>query len=403
MHARIDLIFRVETLGKIEYVLRMTAIRCILIFVFLVGLNACTTNPVTGKSEMGFVSESEEIRMGTEAYPFYLQMQGGVYQGDPELAAYVRNIGNKIADVSDRPHLPYEFVILNSSDMNAWALPGGKIALNRGLLLEMDNEGELAAVIAHEIVHAAGRHSAKQMERSSIMNIGVAGVAAAAGQDYQLAAGQMAGLGAGLLQAGYSREHETEADVYSIKYMSKAGYNPIGAVTLQKKFLDKFGGGSGGWFATHPGSDDRLDVNKEHIKKFPTEGYIGETEYRVKTSRLRKQAPAYALYDKGVEAFHKKDLQAAHVFAKEAIKYYPDEALFFVLKAQVEGSAGKLQAAEKTLTQAITLNSNYFASYLYRAMVREKMGKNVEALEDYRVSYRLLPTEEAKKRLQRLQ
>lgn len=132
--------------------------------VFTVGLTftlmtGCVINPVTGDRELALVSADQEIAIGEQQYAPSQQMQGGEYSIDPELTAYVKGVGDRLAAVSDR-QLPYEFVVLNSSVPNAWALPGGKIAVNRGLLTELGSEAELAAVLGHEIVHAAARNAA---------------------------------------------------------------------------------------------------------------------------------------------------------------------------------------------------------------------------------------------------
>ena len=176
---------------------------CVLAFnTFLVG---CTTNPVTGRSEMGLVSTSDEIRMGKENYLPMQQSQGGTYVVDADLIAYVQTVGNKLASHSDRK-LPYEFAIINDSVPNAWALPGGKIALNRGLLLELNSEAELAAVLGHEVVHAAARHSAKKMETGMAMSIGLM-VLGVSQRDKEHGRLMVAGgaVGAALLGQKYSR------------------------------------------------------------------------------------------------------------------------------------------------------------------------------------------------------
>ncbi|MFZ1547417.1 MAG: M48 family metalloprotease, partial [Candidatus Nitrotoga sp.] len=109
-------------------------------------ISACGTNPVTKKKEFQFVSESQEISIGQQNYAPARQSQGGDYVIDPELTAYVQSVGDKLAAVSDRK-LPYEYAIINDSIPNAWAMPGGKIAFNRGLLYELNSEAELAAVM----------------------------------------------------------------------------------------------------------------------------------------------------------------------------------------------------------------------------------------------------------------
>ena len=113
-------------------------------FVMLLCLAGCAVNPVTGKNELALVSESSEISIGTKQYLPSRQMQGGDYNTVPEIATYVKRVGQKLAAVSDR-QLPYEFNVINDSTPNAWALPGGKIVINRGLLVELNSEAELAA------------------------------------------------------------------------------------------------------------------------------------------------------------------------------------------------------------------------------------------------------------------
>jgi len=195
-------------------------------------LYGCAVNPVTGKNELSLISESQEISIGTENYVPSRQMQGGDYTVNPELTAYVNEVGKKLAAVSDRK-LPYEFTVLNNSTPNAWALPGGKIAVNRGLLLELDSEAELAAVLGHEIVHAAARHSAQQMERGMMLQGAlVATGIAVQGSEYSNLIVGGAQVAAGLIHTKYGRDDEMEADYYGMHYMARAGYDPMAAVTL---------------------------------------------------------------------------------------------------------------------------------------------------------------------------
>ena len=203
----------------------MRALR-ILALLLAASLAACGTNPVTGKKEIQFVSEAQELRIGAENYAPMRQNEGGDFKIDPELTAYVGEVGQKLAAVSDRK-LPYEFVVLNNSVPNAWALPGGKIAMNRGLLTELRNESELAAVLGHEITHAAARHGAKAQERGTLLQVGM--VAAQVGMAASDTNGtlanlalQGAGLGAQLVQMKYGRDQESEADHYGMVYPDRS-------------------------------------------------------------------------------------------------------------------------------------------------------------------------------------
>lgn len=231
-------------------------------------LSGCSVNPVTGKNELSFISTSKELDIGKKNYVPY-QQQGGRYSVDPDLNRYVSDIGKRLASLSGRPNLPYEFVVLNNGVPNAWALPGGKIAINRGLLMELEDEAQLAAVLGHEIVHAAGKHSVQKMQQSILLGIGVQATAIAAqGTEYGRAAAAGAGVGAGLWSARYGREQELESDAYGIDYMVKAGYDPHAAVELQETFLrlSQKNGGSSSWikglFASHPPSQERVNKNR---------------------------------------------------------------------------------------------------------------------------------------------
>jgi predicted Zn-dependent protease len=223
---------------------------------------ACTINPVTGERQLAIVSAEDEVAIGTQQYQPSQQMQGGEYLGDPALSTYVRTVGNRLGAVSDRA-LPYEFVIINSSVPNAWALPGGKIAINRGLLLELESEAELAAVLGHEIVHAAARHGALSMQRGLLLQGALAVASAAArNRDYSDLAVGAAGLGAQLIHTRHGREAELESDAYGMQYMARAGYDPRAAISLQQTFIRlSEGRDSGGWlgglFASHPPSHPR--------------------------------------------------------------------------------------------------------------------------------------------------
>ncbi len=186
-------------------------------------------NPVTGQRELALVSSQQEIAIGQDQYVPSQQMQGGSYQTDPALSAYVSQVGQKLA-VASGVDLPYEFVVLNNSVPNAWALPGGKIALNRGLLMELRNEAELAAVLGHEIAHAAARHGAKRIERGILaQGVMLAAAIGASGTEYTQEVLGGAQFAAQLLNQKYSRDAEREADFYGTQFMAKAGYDPYGS------------------------------------------------------------------------------------------------------------------------------------------------------------------------------
>lgn len=360
-------------------------------------LATCAENPVTGKRELTLVSTGQEIDIGEENYRPSQQSQGGQYSVDKELSVYVNAVGQKLARVSDRPDLPYEFVVLNNSVPNAWALPGGKIAVNRGLLLELNNEAELAAVLGHEIVHAAARHGAKSMERGILINVGIVGLGTSLGNDNNadLIVGAAA-LGAGLINQKYSRDAELESDRYGMKYMVKAGYNPEAAVALQETFVRLSEGRKSNWleglFASHPPSQERVKANQKYAAQLGTKGTLGAEEYQARIAHLKQTKPAYDAYDKGMKALGEKKPDEALKRADEAIAIEPREAQFYSLQGDAWQAKKEPKKAEASYSAALARNPDYFLPYLQRGLVRSELGDDNGAREDLAASATRLPT-----------
>lgn len=359
-------------------------------------LAACVENPVTGERNLGLVSESQEIQLGEQNYLPTQQIQGGQYKLDPKLTRYVNAVGQKLAAASDR-ELPYEFVVLNNDVPNAWALPGGKIAINRGLLVELDNEAELAAVLGHEIVHAAARHTAQQLERGMLLQLGVAAVGAAASDsDYAGLAVGAGMLGAQIITSQYSQEAELEADHYGMQYMVEAGYDPDAAVSLQKTFVELSEGRNPSWleglFSTHPPSKERVERNREYAAQLPDGGRIGREEYLEQTAHIRALQPAYEAFNEGQKAIAEGNVQLAEKKAREALAIEPDEAKFHGLLGQALLRQGQEDKALERFNKAIALNPGYFEFYVYRGLVRKEAGNLAGARQDLTQANQLLPT-----------
>lgn len=366
-------------------------------------LHACGINPVTGEREIQFVSEAQELKIGEQNYAPTRQAQGGDFTVLPELTAYVSEVGGKLAAVSDRP-LPYEFVVLNSSVPNAWALPGGKIAVNRGLLVELDNEAELAAVLGHEIVHAAARHGAKAQERGTLMQAGlVVGMVGAAiggvNQDLAALTLQGAGVGSQLIQQTYGREQELQSDEYGMKYMKLAGYDPWGAVTLQETFVRLSKQGSErepswfeGLFASHPPSEERVAANRGHAERLGRGGELGEARYRQRVAPLREIEPAYDTFDQAVAAAADEDFGMARSLAGEAVARVPEEGRFHQLLGGIALAQSKPDEALEHYRKAIDLSPEYFGSYLGGGVAQLRLDHPDEARQWLERSAELLPT-----------
>ena len=366
------------------------------VFAFLLLLAGCGTNPVTNKKEIQFISESQEVDIGQKNYAPARQQQGGDYILDSELTAYLQSIGNKLAAASDR-QLPYEFVLVNDSVPNAWAMPGGKIAFNRGLLYELNSEAELAAVMAHEIVHAAARHGAQNMEQGMLMQGAVmaAGIAARNNDYANLIVGG-AQLSSQLIATKFSRNDESEADLYGMRYMKKAGYDPSAAVALQETFVrlsqDRRSNFIEGLFATHPPSQERVAANKATLASLGAGGEWGKETYAKKVGKLKSTQAGYKAYDDGVKALAKGDANTATTLAKQAIAIEPREARFQELLGDVALTRNKAEEALSFYERAIKMQPDYFRPHVQSGIALKKLGRNAEAETHLKHSNGLLPT-----------
>lgn len=373
-----------------------------LLFVPLLAVSllcGCTANPVTGKKELTLVSESQELSIGKQNYAPMRQTQGGDYMADPAVNAYVSDVGQRLAAVSDRK-LPYEFKVLNNSTPNAWALPGGKIVINRGLLTELNSEAELAAVLGHEITHAAARHTASNLSRSMLLQGGLlATVVATQDSEYAQLAQLGAGVGAQLITQKYGRDAERESDYYGMQYMSRAGYDPKGAVELQKTFVKLSEGKRQDWlsglFASHPPSQERVQNNRQTLGLLPPGGEDGKQRFQKQLAHLRKTAPAYEAYDEGRKALVKGNVQQARQLALKARRLEPREAHFEALLGDIEAKRGNHRAALSRYNKALQLNDGFFYYYLKKGLVNERLGDRTQAKLDLQNSIELLPTANA--------
>lgn len=233
-------------------------------------LTSCAINPATGQGNLVLMTENREKEIGAEEHQKVAESMQ--FYDDPQLNAYVTEVGNRVAQVSHRPELEYQFFIIDSPEINAFALPGGYVYVNRGLLTFMNSEAQLAAVLGHEIGHITARHAVQQHARTGLANVAstVGGfvTAVATGSGYigsQIS--QVTSIWAQTGLSGFGREHELEADTLGAEYLYNAGYDPsavIDVITVlknQEDFNRLATGNSGGYhglFATHPRNDTRL-------------------------------------------------------------------------------------------------------------------------------------------------
>ncbi len=241
-------------------------------------LTGCATDPTTGDRFFSIYSWDQEASLGLEAAPSFTDEFGGPLPNEA-IRSYVTEVGSSmIPHVEDGvpDDLPWEFTILNSDVVNAFALPGGQVFITRGLASQLDNEAQLAGVLGHEIGHVTARHGNQQMSRSVALQGGlVAGaiVVGAAGEDsvireygqYGLPVAQVGGQ---LVLLSYGRDAEYQADELGMRYMSRAGYKPSGQRGVMQKLAELSAGGQRppAWLSTHPYPEARIDRINELLR-----------------------------------------------------------------------------------------------------------------------------------------
>jgi predicted Zn-dependent protease len=207
------------------------------------------------------ISQQDEVAMGAQAAQ-QVNAQLPMLQ-DATVNAYVNSLGSSIARTTSRSDLAWQFGVVNTDVINAFALPGGYIYVNRGVLSRASNESELASVLAHEIEHVVRRHSVKQIEQAQGANLGVGIACALTGVCQNQAAQAAIQVGGTAVFARFSRQDEVQADEGGFNNMINAGINPRGMLTFFQKLLAEEqssggGGAASAWFADHPGTQDRI-------------------------------------------------------------------------------------------------------------------------------------------------
>jgi len=215
---------------------------------------ACATAPETGRSQLILFSEAEDQELGLTAFRQVLSEARLVR--DPRVVARVRRIGWRIARVTPRTDWDWEFVVIDDDEPNAWALPGGKVGVHRGIFKVARTDGQLAAVIAHEVAHAVARHGVEKVSRELLLGLGLAALGAATGDEDLTAGAAVAGLL--LVSLPFSREQEREADHIGLLYMARAGFDPREAIRLWENFRRLEGDDLPAFLSTHPPKEERL-------------------------------------------------------------------------------------------------------------------------------------------------
>jgi len=235
---------------------------------FVVIIAACVTTPISNKSAFIMIPIRQEIALGKQAYSQILKEEKD--SSDQKTTNLVKQIGLRLAKVSAMPNLDWEFHLIQSEQQNAFALPGGKVAVYTGLLPIAMNEAGLATVMSHEIAHVIARHGAQRMSRQLILTAGLMATSISLNNGRQKKM-IMSALGVGIvygLTLPFSRSNEAEADQIGLRYMARAGYDPTEAVRFWKRFSSvKVGKKVPEFLSTHPTDKTRIALINRYLTR----------------------------------------------------------------------------------------------------------------------------------------
>ncbi len=373
-------------------------------FLWLTGMSAagfaagCAVNPVTGKNQLMLVSETSEIQIDKQNSPHQFSSDYGILQ-DKALNSYISQVGRNLIPHTHRPKMPYSFQGVNATYINAYAFPGGSIAATRGILLKMDNEAELAALLGHELGHVNARHTAQQMSKSTLAGLLLSGVTAYVGQKYSQysdLAQQLGMLGAGALLASYSRDNEREADALGNQYMVQSGYSTQGFVGLMEMLnsLSKHKSGATDLlFSTHPMSDERFRTAQENARtKYQSSQNLplNKERYMDSTSRLRAIKEAIEAMQKSDTAMATQNYDEAESYLRKALKQTPDDYAGLLMMAKCQLAQGNNDEAQAYADQAKQAYPREAQAYYMSGFAKLRGNSFDSAYQDFSKSEQLL-------------
>ncbi|MCI5051796.1 MAG: M48 family metalloprotease [Simkaniaceae bacterium] len=328
------------------------------------------------------VNQLEAVKANEILFHWHQQKSGGLYTTHPSLARYINKVGSRLARVSDFPKLPYEFVIVNDPAPHAIAFLSGKIAINRGLLLQLENEAELAAVLAQNIALSPLLYKGIQENK------------------FPLFAQSSSSLKKIILQQLEYQplpfETELELDAKAVEYLSRAGYEPKALLSLHfklmgaKQKIKSFRG-----LSIHPYSDKRINATTKLLQGYNEGGYFGSSTYQEAIKPLKNTESAYDLLEKGMLARENEDFEGALGKAEGGLTIEPLEVNLHLLKGQAQMYSNRFENALHAFNRAIQLDPEYYRSFLERGILFFQEEKYTDAIEDLEASYKLLPSQEA--------
>jgi predicted Zn-dependent protease len=360
-------------------------------------LSGCAASPVGGGAILVGMSEEEEKQVDREVAPRQFSQDLGAVQ-DEAVNRYLGEIGQRLDAKAHRPQMPYSYRVLNANYVNAYTFPGGAMGVTRGILVELDNEAELAALLGHELGHVNARHAARRQGQAMVAQVAISGasiVGSAVGLGGLADVGSQ--LGASALLSSYSRDNEREADALGQEYMVRAGYPASGMVGLQQLLVDQEKASPGmlqTMFSTHPMSRERRDT----ARQLAEDKYVasnqrdpGRERFMDNTAALRRIKPTIEACQKGEVAMAGKEYAKAEERLRGAIKATPQDYAANLLLAKCLAAQNKGPQALEYARAATRIYPQEGQAHKLLGVLHLAQGEPAAAYEHLGQYDRLLP------------
>lgn len=362
-------------------------------------MHGCATDPVTGESVLVGMSETQEISTDRQQSPHQFSADYGPVQ-DAGANNYLSDIGTQLAGASHRPDMPYSFRAVNANHVNAYAFPGGSIAVTRGMVVEMENEAELAGLMGHEVGHVAARHAAEQAGKTLVaQSVVMAGAVYASTREAglgNLVAG-LGSIGAGALLAHYSRDNERESDTLGMEYMTRTGHNPEGMAGLMDVLRSKSKSRPSAMelmFSTHPPSEERYQTARQRTdekyaqyKSLP----VHRERFMDETAPIHNLKPTILDQQNGEREMGRKDYDAAEDHFRNALARTPDDYTGNVLLGKSLLAQERVKEARRFFDRARNIYPQEAQAHHLGGIAAMQVGDHRTAFERFDRYETLLP------------
>ncbi|MFH1059237.1 MAG: M48 family metalloprotease [Pseudomonadota bacterium] len=379
--------------------------RLALLLAALAGLAGCSVNPISGMPEINILPQSRQIELGAQAMDAVTQVHYGLVPDDPDLQLYVAQVGQRLAATSLRPNLPWEFRVVNDGVRNIYALPGGKIVIPRGMLRELNSEGELAAVLAHAIGHVEGGHSVSflNLEFATAFN------AAASGKPYQIRPDEQKAQSVGGTWSGrlyvirFNTWDESQAEKAAFANLVRNGYYPLDGVSLWGRLLGRLKRESwrdldscGPLFTAHPMNEKVLQESRERAARemlIPVDRERRQADFDKAMSRQSARARAYFLQARADQFVELGIPDMAEDFYAQSIAAFDRDQRVHARLAQFLLKRGRYSEALREAKIARELAPGLFFAWLAEGIAYLKLAEDEQAVASLEKAQSLMPTQ----------